>query len=298
MADLRGEIHVGAARVAGIYLVLAITWIILTDLGALQFVFDRVTLTSVQTAKGVVFVTASAGLLYVLIAREQRRLESTNEELELTLRHASVLHRLLRHNLRNSCDVIMNNVALLRRNRVDEDEAYDRIDRQTTTLVDIAEKSRHLRELVLSDDPERQSIDLARVVRNRAARVRADFPGAEIDVETPEEAMAVAHPRIGVGIDEILRNGVVHSGRDDPTVRATVAVEDDAVEVTIEDDGPGLPEHEVTSLSDTYEEPLEHSRGIGLWLVQFLLEKSGGTIETEPANPGGTVVRMEFDRAP
>jgi len=298
MADLRGEINVGAARVAGIYLVLAITWIVLTDLGALQIVFDRVTLTSVQTAKGIVFVTASAGLLYVLIAREQRRLESTNEELELALRHASVLHRLLRHNLRNSCDVIMNNVALLRRDRGDEDDAYDRIDRQTASLVDIAEKSRHLRELVLSDDPERQSIDLARVVRNRASRVRADFPAADVDVETPEGATAVAHPRIGVGIDEVLRNGIVHSGRDHPTVRATVTVDDDAVEVTIEDDGPGLPDHEVTSLSDSYEEPLEHSRGIGLWLVQFLLEKSGGTIETEPANPGGTVVRMGFDRVP
>lgn len=117
MRKLTSAINVGAARVASIYLVVAMILIVLTDLGALSVVFDPIALTSVQTAKGLVFVAASAGLLYVLITREQRRLAAANEDLELTLRHASVLHRLFRHNVRNSCDVILNNVALLRRNR-------------------------------------------------------------------------------------------------------------------------------------------------------------------------------------
>lgn len=296
MRDLAGGVNASAARIAGIYLVLAVGWIVLTDLGALGMVLDPLALTGVQTAKGLFFVAGSAGLLYVLIAREQRRLSAANRELELTLRHASVLHRLLRHNLRNSCDVILNNVALLRRRRGNPTAAYDRIQRQADALVDIAEKSRHLRDLVLEDDQRMETVDLATVGRERAADVRRDFPKATVVDDLPAEATARAHPRVGIAVDELLRNAIVHAERADVRVEITGAVEGDVVTLTVADDGPGLPEMELSALEGLFEEPMEHSRGIGLWLVQFLVAKSEGDLETTVREDGGTVIQLRFQR--
>lgn len=298
MVGLTGGVRSGAARVAGIYLVVSIVWIVLTDIGVLGFVLDPAALTGLQTAKGIFFVTASAGLLYVLVSREQRRLAETNQDLELTLRHASVLHRLLRHNLRNSCDVIMNNVALLRDDRAETEAAYSRIERQTATLVDIAEKSRHLRDLVLADDPEPRPIDLVPVVHHHADGVQEDFPEAVVTVDAPESATALAHPRIGIGIDEVVRNAIIHADRADPTVAITVTTGDERVAIEVADDGPGLPSMELSALEGSFEEPLEHSRGIGLWLVQFLIAKSDASLSTRPNDPTGTIVRMTFEREP
>ena len=297
MDDLASDIRTGAARVAGIYLVLAVAWIVLTDLGVLQIVFDPIALTSVQTVKGLLFVTTSAVLLYVLIAREQRRLAETNEELQLTLKHASVLHRLLRHNLRNSCDVILNNVGLLRNERGDEEAAYRRIERQTDALVDIAEKSRHLRDLVLEDEMGLTDVNLERIVRARVVAVSSEFPAVDVDVEAAAGSRAIAHPRIGIAIEELLRNAITHAEEARPAVTITITTGGDTVALAVADEGPGLPEMELAVLDGTFEEPLEHSRGIGLWLVQFLVAKSDATLETRANDPAGTVVTMTFERA-
>ena len=297
MNGLRARLNKSAARVAGIYLLAAVVWIVLTDLGALQVVLDPIALTSLQTAKGLMFVTVSAGLLYVLIAREHRRLSNTNEELELALRHASVLHRLLRHNLRNSCDVVLNNVELLRANKTDETAAYDRIERQAEALSAIAEKSRHLRDLVLAEEPSVCNLDLGVVVSDQVATVRDEFQAGDISVEISSHSEALAHPRIGIGIEELLRNAIIHGNPAETSVAVSVFETDDTVTVQVEDGGPGLPPMERAVLEGSTEEPLEHSRGIGLWLVQFLVARSDGSVSTSDREPTGSTIRLQFQRA-
>jgi PAS domain S-box-containing protein/putative nucleotidyltransferase with HDIG domain len=62
-----------AARVAAIYAAVAAVWILLTDIAALALFGDAIRVTWVQTAKGIVFVVASAALIYALVARERGR---------------------------------------------------------------------------------------------------------------------------------------------------------------------------------------------------------------------------------
>lgn len=73
------------------------------------------------------------------------------------------------------------------------------------------------------------------------------------------------------------------------------------VEIRISDNGPGIPEH----LREKIFEPFvshakEHGIGLGLTIVQKLVEQHGGTIELESSSPGGTTFRvvLPLDSAP
>jgi signal transduction histidine kinase len=66
--------------------------------------------------------------------------------------------------------------------------------------------------------------------------------------------------------------------------------------VTVADDGPGIPEHELAVL--TGDEPitqLSHGSGLGLWLVIWLAESYGGHVRF--GDDGGTTVTVTIPRA-
>ena len=59
--------------------------------------------------------------------------------------------------------------------------------------------------------------------------------------------------------------------------------------VEVHDDGPGIPEHERAVFDATAETPLSHSDGLGLWLVNWLVDDEGGDVTVETDVDGTTV---------
>ena len=68
------------------------------------------------------------------------------------------------------------------------------------------------------------------------------------------------------------------------------------VSIIIADDGEGIPESELVAVTAEKETPLEHGSGIGLWVMKWLTEESGGRFDVR-ADSSGTVVRMRLPRA-
>jgi sensor histidine kinase regulating citrate/malate metabolism len=63
--------------------------------------------------------------------------------------------------------------------------------------------------------------------------------------------------------------------------------------ISVRDTAPVVSENERALLLGGGERtPTQHGRGIGLWLVNLIVMKSGGTIEYEPADGGGNVMRV------
>ncbi len=287
----------GATKIAATYVAVSGLWVLASDWwlgsavgGAQQFL-------AVQTTKGVVFVTLSGLLIFGLIRREERRQAATNEDLERALKHSTVLHRLLRHNLRNSCDVIQNNVDLLQSGRGDEAENRDRIRRHAEKLATIASKSQELRDVVFDDEVEPMEQDMVAIVEEAIAAVRQQYPDATFTLETSDGQSVVAHPRLSVAVEELLANGVVHHESGTPTVTVTLQREGDEVVLSVTDDGPGLPDIERAVLEDGVEDVLTHSRGIGLWVVRFIVTASGGTLSVPSTGGEGTVVSVRLPAA-
>jgi signal transduction histidine kinase len=68
----------------------------------------------------------------------------------------------------------------------------------------------------------------------------------------------------------------------------------DGVEIVVEDDGPGIPDHQVAVLEEGAETPLAHGDGIGLWLVHWAVGTLRGDVRFEPRDDGeeGSRVRI------
>jgi signal transduction histidine kinase len=94
-------------------------------------------------------------------------------------------------------------------------------------------------------------------------------------------------------MEELIRNAIEHTDADDPKIHVSIdsPKEAEGILVTVEDDGPGIPDKEIAVLSADEETPLEHSEGIGLWMVTWIVDAADGEITFEDSFLGGTCIR-------
>ena len=63
-----------------------------------------------------------------------------------------------------------------------------------------------------------------------------------------------------------------------------------------DDNGPGIPETELATLTERGGTDLLHGSGAGLWLTYTVVEESGGHIASD-TDGDGTTVRIRLPRA-
>jgi len=232
---------------------------------------------------------------------------------ESRARQLRVVDRVLQHNLRNALTVIRGRaeqLAAIDSGRTDSDsdsdddvtdrtQAAEDIVSRANTLLSTSEKSHHITE-ILGDAPEREPTDIGRTVEQLGSVVESEFPAVELSVSTPDgrEAIASATTWIDRALDELIRNAIEHHDRDRPTVDITVESRADAIEVRIADDGPGLTDMDRDVLETGQAvEALYHGSGLGLWLVYWVIQQSGGLATARDVDPRGTVVTLTLPRA-
>jgi signal transduction histidine kinase len=202
----------------------------------------------------------------------------------------SVLNRVLRHNVRNKLDVI-----LARADLVADDELRQGIRESATDLLALSNKARDAEAMMMDSTESPEPVDVSAVVQNVAEEFRTETPDAEISVTCPEELTISSHRSILDNVlTELVDNAVTHSN-DEPTVDISASrVSDGAVEVSVADDGPGIPERERQILADGTETQLEHANGIGLWFVNWAVVQLGGDLSFAENDPKGSVVTVRL----
>jgi PAS domain S-box-containing protein len=218
---------------------------------------------------------------------DQRRLE----------RHHQVLHRVLRHNLRNDLTQILAAATSL----LDEAE-NDRVRTQARRiraavddLEELSTAASKVEDMLGADDIESTAIDLASTAAGLASRYRAEYPAATIETDLPETLDVSADHRLGVALDALVENALEHgtaAGTEGEGANVHIAVDAAGNEgvVTVIDDGPGIPEYERAAVFN--ERPLSqlsHGSGLGLWLAKWVVEGYGGRL-TYQRRGGETVV--------
>jgi signal transduction histidine kinase len=206
-------------------------------------------------------------------------------------RQLEVLSRVLRHNLRNELNVIQGQAETIQWRA--SDAVADRASAIADTsraLMETAEKERTITE-VLIETPRVERKDVSDIVDRVAETVRTECPEASVTVECPEGVTASVSERFGTALEELATNAVIHNDSTSPRVILTVAREDDAVRVDVCDDGPVIPAAERDVLLGTGDKtPTYHGSGLGLWLVNLVVSRSGGSISHEAVDPRGNVV--------
>lgn len=213
------------------------------------------------------------------------------DDLELL---TQVLTRVLRHDVRTGLTVIRGQAEVIA-DRADGEvaEMAETIVRRCGGVVETAEKVRAIED-VLDSDAERTPID----VRAAVDAVSETYPDAEFDVQISESVRVAAHPALPHAVENLIENAVEHGEADEAAPRVAVAAEVDGdwVSLSIADDGPGIDDSVLEVLERREETPLKHGTGVGLWLVDWVIDRSGAEIDFETGDDG-TTVTLRLERA-
>lgn len=208
-------------------------------------------------------------------------------------RHIQVIHRILRHNLRNELTVILGAAAMLD-SEIDDPAVRERvakIRRHARELTTISEEARTL-ERVLTEDRTTQSIDVVPFCRQACESVRENTDPVEVSLDVPDTLRVDGIPELQTAVEGVVENAVVHN-TGEPTVRVAARREPKRTVVEVTDDGPGIPETERTAVFGRGEDitQLRHGSGLGLWLARCAVAVCDGHLEYERAG-GLTTVRL------
>jgi signal transduction histidine kinase len=98
-------------------------------------------------------------------------------------------------------------------------------------------------------------------------------------------------------IYELIENAIEHNP--DPNAACAVEVsitrQNGDVALSVSDNGPAIPDHEIEPLRAEEETKLSHTSGVGLWIAKWLCEYCRGDLSVETDD--GTTVRLTFDAA-
>lgn len=208
-------------------------------------------------------------------------------------RHIHVIHRILRHNLRNELTVIMGAAAMLDAETDDPvfRERVAKIRRHARELATLGKEAQTL-ERVLTEDRRPRSLDVAPFCRQACESVRENADAAAITLDVPDRLRVEGIPELQTAIEGLVENAVVHPPGE-PTVRVEARWEPRRIVVEITDDGPGIPESERLPVFGDLDDitQLQHGSGLGLWLARCAVEVCDGHLEYERAE-GLTTVRL------
>jgi len=219
-----------------------------------------------------------------------------------------VLHRLLRHNLRNTLGVLVGSLDQLVATVEGEGAATGgstpgelarRARESARDLETLAEEAHEIQRTLDAPVPEDARVDCASLAADAVEQARAEYPAATVSVESVETAPATATERLALAVEELLTNAIVHNPDPDPRVWVEVgpAPESGWTDVVVADDGPRIPEADRLVVSGEAEiTSMQHGTGLGLWLVRWTVEQFGGTVSFGNRDGGGNEVRLRLPR--
>ena len=196
----------------------------------------------------------------------------------------SVLQRVLRHDLRNSLNEILLAAESIERTDGATADRAGAIRQTVEETLSLVRDVKRMQELFEREGAEvKRMVDVTEIVAEQVATLRTERPAVTVETTLPEPVSVVGNGLLGRAVRNVLQNAVEHNDSATPALEVAVSERPatDEVAVRIVDNGPGIPDRTVSVLEAGAEEPLSHLDGFGLWLVQWVVSLSGGTVEFE-----------------
>ena len=168
------------------------------------------------------------------------------------------------------------------------------LDRLVTNLLDLSRiEAGSLR-------PHREVFDLDDLLARALERVRARLGGRRLEVSLDAAAVHVDPVFVDEAVTNLLDNAVKYTP-DGSRIRVTAGdAPPDRVLLTVDDDGPGVPDAAMPRLFEKFYRVPTTSRsaregtGIGLAVVRGLVEATGGRVTARRGELGGLAVELDL----
>ena len=252
---------------------------------------------------------------YTVVFSDVTERERRRQQLE-------VLNRILRHNLRNDAGVVAGYGDLLV-DRLDDPELAkmaDAIERRAGALAALGEKAGTVETLLSDGEASTVEVDevIESIVADARERERDAVVAFDVDrrdgIEMEGDVDWTASLRVDAlraVVENTIENALGHHDGEgieredgDPWVRVALRREtvegdtdsesDDRFVLTVADDGPGIPDHEVKAVESGRETALEHGSGLGLWVVEWGAGALGADVDYAERDPRGTRVTVRL----
>jgi len=212
-------------------------------------------------------------------------------------RRLQLLYRILRHNLRNEMNIIRGYADKLATAIEDDDiEQQIKIIKDASKNVeDLSESVGDLERIIEQDATERRRMNVAEVVQTIVTELQEEHPGATIEVAVEEETVVSADEGFRLALEHAISNAIEHNDADDPKITITHDATDREAIISVSDNGPGIPEMEVTAL-ETGPTDLEHGSGLGLSMIKWCTHSLGGDINIETTPDEGSTLTVQIPR--
>jgi two-component system sensor histidine kinase KdpD len=231
------------------------------------------------------------------------RLYETEREHVAELTHLNRLKSefvaLVSHELRSPIASIVGAVSSSRNPEMLEHRATldEIVERAALRLGSMVEDLLAAAEVERGDAARRPEIvDLSAVVREAVAD--HEVVGRHVEVDAPDEAAVVGdREHLRRVLDNLIDNAFKY-GR--PPVVVEVVVEDEAVTMSVLDAGEGIAEPDRERVFERFHrlDTVDgHGLGLGLSVVEGLVEAMGGTVRIEEAPGGGAAFRVRLPRS-
>jgi PAS domain S-box-containing protein len=225
--------------------------------------------------------------------RYETRLETQRDNLD-------VLNQVLRHDIRNDLQLVLAYADMVADEVGDDHAEYvERIRESADHAVELTKTARDISAVMLRDQTDHHAVALRSALESELDDVRTSHPGAAITVDGAIPAVTVrGTDMLGSVFRNLLKNAVQHNDKPVPEITVSATASDDTVEVRVADNGPGVPDNQKDDIFGKGEKGLESSgTGMGLYLVQTLVDAAGGSVRITDNDPEGAVFTVELQRA-
>ncbi len=274
---MKARIALSSLRIAGLYALISMLWIVLSDRVLGWIARDYYQLELFQTIKGLFFVAATSLLLYFYARRQISRLFSVQSAKELeaieALREKELLLREIHHRVKNNLQII---VSLLSLNAEKDglEDLKSKI-RSMALVHELLYSSEGLSSLRADEFAARLAALLSESYGEYGVGISGEGDNFFIKVEK-------AVP-IGIFVSEACANAVKHA-RQSPdaalSIRISMRLKEGSALIEVRDDGKGMG-------SGGQAFP-----GMGSTLMAAVAEQAGGTLMRR--DEGGAVVWFSY----
>jgi two-component system sensor histidine kinase KdpD len=148
-----------------------------------------------------------------------------------------------------------------------------------------------------------EAVDLEDTVTRLVAPIEGAPQARPVEVDVPAETIVRADPILLEQALVNLLDNARHHGGPDVRIRITATAPDqDPVNITVEDSGPGVPDAALPNLFDKFyrsepRRPGGSGTGIGLAVVRGFVEAMGGTVTARRGELGGLAIDLALPAA-
>ena len=209
--------------------------------------------------------------------RYEERLETQRDDLEL-------LNQVVRHDIRNDLQLVRGYADILKGSVTEEArEDLKTVREAVENAIALTGSARDLADVMLQSSAENTTIDLKSTLQRQVRETRNEHTDAVIGVEEPlPEATVTADTMLSSVFRNLLNNAIQHNDKATPRVTVSVERNEDTVTVRVADNGPGVPDAQKDEIFGKGQKGLDSAgTGIGLYLVQSLVEGYGGSTRVE-----------------